>query len=559
MGQFTAIADLAKYKIYGHPAKMSRVNDNMWLGQGTKLTGEIMYFLPKDKSGNLIDTPRRLLQVGSSYYDADLVKAEPNANFTGLDDAIKRLSIYGADGNTSELSNTMNFDLSNADGNTSELSNTMNFDLLNADGLDESISNAIGINESESNFIGGSLEKNIRKSLEKGWHTAKVEKSPIYILHSIQALNTIVDLKSKMIRGVMDGKDNNTLKYMPRNISNINKGAIKLKAPHYFHKIVSLMESLVGEMLYSPKFAIGIDTSVSSILPTLIKNETEKAKEQGADKISLFLFRTIGYIDDMKVSHGIDGDYSNLTNESLLGADGDYSNVTNESLLNATGVGAVTAKRKTPKFIDKGRGVYYLEGHYDKGSKNTVKEIKRVAVFHPKRKSIEKIKLFIFDDGTAGIMNGWENTSSADGDYSNLTNESLLGADGDYSNVTDATTTKVADPNKAVVDEKTMLGMFKKSGTRKTFKEWIKSDSVKSAINTLVQLGGGLLNQQTGSSDINLGKGGNAPNPNDEFDSKNNPHEGVTILGMTPITFGIVSVVAIAIGAIVTVKLLKHK
>jgi len=388
MGQFIALADLAKYYVGGHPAKLTKASDNLWLGQGTKLTGDIMYFLPKDKEGTIVGTPKRLLRVGNAYYDADLIKTDiqPIVNYIGGD------NVYGADGNTGELSNTTSFDLSNADG------------------LDESISNAIG-----------------------------------------------------------DG-------------------------------------------------------------------------------------------------------YSSITNESLLDADG-YSEVTNESLLNATGVGAVKAIRKTQRFADKGRGLYYLVGHYEKGVTKTVKEIKNTTFFNPKTKQTQKIKLLVFDDGSAGAVNGWENTSSADGDYSAITNESLLDMDG-YSNVTNESLlnadgdtpsaykppTKIADPNTAVVDEKTMLGMFKKSGTKKSFKEWVKSDSVKSALNTLVQLGGGLLNKKAGGSDIGLGTGGSATNPNDEFGAKGGaPHEAVTILGMTPITFGIVSLAVIGLGAIVTIKLLKHK
>ena len=185
-----------------------------------------------------------------------------------------------------------------------------------------------------------------------------------------------------------------------------------------------------------------------------------------------------------------------------------------------------------------------------------------------------------------------ENTSllNADGDYSNLINEnlldgltentSLLSADGEDEEVSnafgdwfkrnfrrtpsvdelykDASTLKLADPKVDIVEAEVMEKAYKESGSKKPLRDWINSDSGKSILTAAAQLATIFLNQNntkpnTGGNTNTGGTGGNTSVSTDDEKKE------TTILGMTPVTFGIVAVGLLVLTSIVAVKVIKSK
>jgi hypothetical protein len=185
-----------------------------------------------------------------------------------------------------------------------------------------------------------------------------------------------------------------------------------------------------------------------------------------------------------------------------------------------------------------------------------------------------------------------ENTSllSADGDYSNMINEnllngltentSLLSADGEDEEVSnafgdwfkrnfrrtpsveelykDASTLKVADPKVDIVEAKVMEKAYKESGSKKPLRDWINSDSGKSILSSAAQLATIFLNQNKTNTGGNTNTGGGGTGGNTGV-SKDDEIKETTILGMSPLTFGIVSVGLIVLTSIVAVKVIKSK
>jgi hypothetical protein len=185
-----------------------------------------------------------------------------------------------------------------------------------------------------------------------------------------------------------------------------------------------------------------------------------------------------------------------------------------------------------------------------------------------------------------------ENTSllNADGDYCNLINEnlldgltentSLLNADGEDEEVSnafgdwfkrnfrrtpsveelykDASTLKVADPKVDIVEAKVMEKAYKESGSKKPLRDWINSDSGKSILSSAAQLATIFLNQNKTNTGGNTNTGGGGTGGNTDTGSTDDEKE-TTILGMTPVTFGIVAVGLIVLTSIVAVKVIKSK
>jgi hypothetical protein len=317
-------------------------------------------------------------------------------------------------------------------------------------------------------------------------------------------------------------------------------------------------------------------------------------------------------------SIGADGVMDLLNAEGLdesvsIETSGLYSNLTNESLLNVAGIGKARALKNTGRFVNH-NGIYRKEGHHTKGTEKRVADVRVVRLLNPKLGFVEKRNVLIFADGTAGAPNKWENVSGLTNEsllnqygvdesllnftneslldgltentsllnatgksgkyfpdksvYSNLVNESLLDADGDteYSNGVGSwfkglfdgkkkgdALKKVSDPNVSVVDAKTMQDAYKESGSGKSFNDWINSEGGKGIMNSITMLTSMLINKPLPSDSTNYGggyqpDGGGTP-----------PKKETTILGMSPITFGIVALGLVAIGSIVVIKIIKSK
>lgn len=115
--------------------------------------------------------------------------------------------------------------------------------------------------------------------------------------------------------------------------------------------------------------------------------------------------------------------------------------------------------------------------------------------------------------------------------------------------LTESQAKKIADPNKVEYTPQEVQAMYKKSGSDKPLKDWLKSDASKDFLKNLSNIGYLLL--------LNKTQGGLAPTPNVKTDSEgNNIKESDddndnsndsenTILGMHPITFGVVASVSV--------------
>lgn len=108
---------------------------------------------------------------------------------------------------------------------------------------------------------------------------------------------------------------------------------------------------------------------------------------------------------------------------------------------------------------------------------------------------------------------------------------------------------RIADPNKVEYSPDEVQVMYEKSGTNRPFKDWLKSDESKTFFNALTNVGYALLLKQS--------QGGLAPNQTTAPDSTDNyqgdpnlrDDEDKKILGMHPVTFGVVSILGLtAIG-----------
>lgn len=115
---------------------------------------------------------------------------------------------------------------------------------------------------------------------------------------------------------------------------------------------------------------------------------------------------------------------------------------------------------------------------------------------------------------------------------------------------------KISDPNVDLVDAETMKKAYKQSGSRKTFRDWISSESGRGVLNELTNLVNVLVNRnQTGV------KFGEAPSDKEleSLKDKDKDKEETKILGMSPVTFGIVAIGVIAIGSFVAYKIISSK
>jgi len=101
--------------------------------------------------------------------------------------------------------------------------------------------------------------------------------------------------------------------------------------------------------------------------------------------------------------------------------------------------------------------------------------------------------------------------------------------------------------NKKEFSQDEMNTMYKNTGGRMTFKEWLKSSKLKKLANNVVSLGFALFhkNKDANKPKINANDNTNDTNTNNEITNnviqEDNKKQEVTILGMHPITFGLSS------------------
>lgn len=319
-------------------------------------------------------------------------------------------------------------------------------------------------------------------------------------------------------------------------------------------------------------------------------------------------------LDDIRNSMNKYGANGNIDLSNIDGLDDSIVNCMGMELdLGFTGSsGKAIAKKDTGRFVSNGK-FWQKQMAYKKGTIKNAVDLQIVSLLNPKTNKIEKRNMLIFEDGTAGAPNKWRNNNNV---YSNLTDESLLdgltnssllnadGDDGEFSNLIntdllsgltentsllnvdgycdadgdteysnafgdwvkglfgkkdkDSALNKIADTNVALVDAKTMDKAYKESGSGATFKEWISSDKGRNLIDSVTKFASVFINTTNPKDLGKVGDGGGSGGSGGGSGSEGKPSE-TKILGMSPITFGIVAFAVIAVGSIVAIKVLKNK
>jgi hypothetical protein len=124
-----------------------------------------------------------------------------------------------------------------------------------------------------------------------------------------------------------------------------------------------------------------------------------------------------------------------------------------------------------------------------------------------------------------------------------------------YSGITiDETNTEI--PN--VVSAESMQKAYKSSGSKRPFRDWLYSEDGKGIVNELTKFVNVLVNPNASTSG---GATGTKPSetPKDGTPKNEDEKKETKILGMSPITFGIVSLLTIAVTSFVAYKIIKSK
>jgi len=124
-----------------------------------------------------------------------------------------------------------------------------------------------------------------------------------------------------------------------------------------------------------------------------------------------------------------------------------------------------------------------------------------------------------------------------------------------YSGITiDETNTEI--PN--VVSAESMQKAYKSSGSKRPFRDWLYSEDGKGIVNELTKFVNVLVNPSASTSG---GATGTKPSetPKDGTPKNEDEKKETKILGMSPITFGIVSLLTIAVTSFVAYKIIKSK
>jgi hypothetical protein len=449
---------------------MEKVDGDKLLSEGDKIEGVIVYFLPKDKSGKLVGTPKRYLHIWKGGRTNKFIDAEKVVPYYQdiLNNKSKWISSGGSDlvekaqqklGVTSSESIASSFTA--LDDINSQMNNygfNSDIDLSNMDGLDDSILNSIGKSEQQSNYVGN-----------KG-----------YIGNKNAPFIGQVGDKRKTVRfpePFISPETNAPFIGQP-----LSKRATKFPIPQQQSNYIGYRNAPYN----------GGRTS-NMINENLLDGLTENTSLLSAD--------------------GEDEEY-NMINENLL--DGLTENT---SLLSADG------EDEESNMIN--------ENLLDGLTENTS---------------------LLSADGEDED----EEVSNAFGDWFKRNFKKTPSSDKLYK---DASTLKLADPNVDIVDAADMNKAYKESGSKKPLRDWINSDSGKSIISTAAQLASLFLKGQAQASAPTTNNQDNKDNQDNQYNNNNNnntPSE-TTILGMSPVTFGIVAFGLVIVSSIVAVKLFKSK
>lgn len=280
------------------------------------------------------------------------------------------------------------------------------------------------------------------------------------------------------------------------------------------------------------------------------------------------------FVDNTKMDLSFDG---SMLDESISNATGSGNNA--DSYLNSF-IGKDVVLKKGSNIINglalyskASNGYLYSQNTATVGSSKKVVSIEKL-----KRNPADSFKAYFkFSDNTyslaltnkkSGIF--WEKTSSFNGGA--LEDGDFNGGDTfAFNGVLSTEQIKAINEAKSIEEEYKKLNskdksvvsfedyykykIYKKNGGKKDYKEWYKTERLKSSatdvLKTLGQFSSAYLEQKgykPSTDDTSLKKG--------DFENKDYSEKDNTILGMHPVTFGVVSVVvaAVGIGAVIYFK-----
>jgi hypothetical protein len=99
---------------------------------------------------------------------------------------------------------------------------------------------------------------------------------------------------------------------------------------------------------------------------------------------------------------------------------------------------------------------------------------------------------------------------------------------------------------------------YKSSGSKRPFRDWLRSEDGKGIVNELTKFVNVLVNPQTVTGGSTGSTSGGSTNGSNTVPKEEDKKE-TKILGMSPITFGIVSLLTIAVTSFVAYKIIKSK
>lgn len=159
----------------------------------------------------------------------------------------------------------------------------------------------------------------------------------------------------------------------------------------------------------------------------------------------------------------------------------------------------------------------------------------------------DNTKIDLSFDGAIFDAESDEETSNAFGDwFKNLFKKK--DKKGEAVEVTPEVARELADRNKVEYKPEEVQALYEKSGTNKPFREWLKSGESKQFLNTLSQIGyalllnksqGGIAPDKSTSPDAGTYQGGG------DYGGGSPSREDKKILGMHPVTFGVVAAVTL--------------
>lgn len=112
----------------------------------------------------------------------------------------------------------------------------------------------------------------------------------------------------------------------------------------------------------------------------------------------------------------------------------------------------------------------------------------------------------------------------------------------------------ISNPDVSVVDAETMNQAYKESGSKTPFRDWLSTEGGRGVVNEFTKLMNAIVNNNQSSTNNGLPIGDTSVKKEDD-----EPKSETKILGMSPVTFGIVALGVIAVGSVVTIMLLKNK